>query len=126
MANNNQTLASPAGARQSGRAADATGIMPTAVSAPKRGDAGRAGAARAKQTPPSPVSADGDEDMRNPSPTLILTKLDVENYDRLLEQERTGRRRAGKPLPARRLWPWLIVLAVLAVGAGILGALTSS
>jgi hypothetical protein len=64
--------------------------------------------------------------MSNPSPTLILTKLGVENYDRLLEQERTGRRRVGKPLPARRLWPWLIVLGVVAVGVGILGALTSS
>ena len=124
MANDNLTLASAAGARQSGRAADAARIMPPAVSAPKRRDADRA--ARAKQTPPPPVSEDGDDDMRNPSPTLILTKLNVENYDRLLEQERTGRRRAGKPLPARRLWPWLIVLAVLAVGAGILGALTSS
>jgi hypothetical protein len=80
------------------------------------------------QTPPPPVSEDGDEDedMRSPSPTLILTKLGVENYDRLLEPERTGRRRAGKPLPVRRLWPWLIVLGVLAVGIGLLGALTSS
>ena len=126
MANDNPTHASAAGARQSGRAADGTRTMPPAVSAPNRRDAGRAGAARTMQTPPPPVSEDGDEDMRNPSPTLILTKLGVENYDRLLEPERTGRRRAGKPLPARRLWPWLIVLAVLAVGVGILGALMNS
>lgn len=126
MANDNLNLARAAGARQSGRTADGTRAMPPGVSAPKRRDAGRAGAARAMQTPPPAVSEDGDDDMRNPSPTLILTKLNVENYDRLLEQERPGRRRAGKPLPARRLWPWLIVLAVLAVGAGILGALTSS
>jgi hypothetical protein len=104
MANDNLTLASAAGGRQSGRAADGTRTMPPAVSAPKRRDAGRAGAARAVQTPP-PVSEDGDEDMRNPSPTLILTKLGVENYDRLLEPQRMGRRRAGKPLPVRRLWP---------------------
>jgi hypothetical protein len=126
MANDNLTLPSAAGARQSGRAADGTRTMPPAVSAPNRRDAGRAGAARTMQTPPPPVSEDGDEDMRNPSPTLILTKLGVENYDRLLEPERTGRRRAGKPLPARRLWPWLIVLGVLAVGVGILGALMNS
>ena len=78
------------------------------------------------QTPAPVVSEDGDEDMSNPSPTLILTKLGVENYDRLLEHERTGRPRAGKPRPARRLWPWLVVLGVLAVGVGILGALTGS
>src|SRR5215813_7387041 len=104
MANDNLTLAGAAGARQSSRA----------------------GGARARQTPPPPVSEDGDEDMSNPSPTLILTKLGVENYDRLLEHERTGRPRAGKPRPARRLWPWLVVLGVLAVGVGILGALTGS
>src|SRR5215470_17019756 len=98
MANDNLTLAGAAGAQQSGRA----------------------GAARAMQTPPPPVSEDGDEDM-SPSPTLILTKLGVENYDHLLEHERTGRRRAGKPSPARALWPWLVALGVLAVGGGILG-----
>jgi len=103
MANDNPTRASATGARQSGRA----------------------GAARAMQTPPPPVSEDGDEDM-SPSPTLILTKLGVENYDRLLEQERPGRRRASKPSPARPLWPWLVALGVLAVGGGILGALTGS
>jgi len=126
MANDNQTLASAAGARQSGRAADGTRIMPPGVSAPKRRDAGRAGAARGMQTPAPHVSEDGGEDMSNPSPTLILTKLGVENYDRLLEHERTGRPRAGKPRPARRLWPWLIVLGVLVLGGGILGALMSS
>jgi len=104
MANDNPTRASAAGARQSGRA----------------------GAARAARTPAPSGSEGGGDDMSNPSPTLILTKLGVENYDRLLEHERAGRRRAGKPRPARRLWPWLVALGVVAVGVGILGALTGS
>jgi hypothetical protein len=51
--------------------------------------------------------------------------MDVENDDVLLDDGREDDRleRESSPAHGRPLWPWLILLGLLTIGIGVVGAL---
>ncbi len=54
--------------------------------------------------------------------------MDIEDYDGLLDDDGKDDNSDLESRPAHRLllWPWLVLLGLLTIGVGVVGALTVS